>query len=653
MLMNEYSLTPHCGFATKQWLLRYKKQISDVDSTLKPEITRRDFMGATLLGAGAALLHSPCPATAQKLGPAWTGYGGAGDYRFSNGNTADVVRSAHRIRDGQFSKGLPAVIDTNEHYDAVIVGGGFAGTTAMYEFKKRKANGTCLLIDNHPIFGGFAKSNEFDVDGYRLAGAQASINFLLPESSASDADGYWQELGLPAEFDFAKLEAGDRSIGFPKATSAAVYWGEQCASIGYYFRNSLTNGTGRWVKNIWDDNLARAPWPASLKQELLAFRDLKTRRGIVKDELSWLDSLTYGDYITRELGLSAEVLSYIAPIMALQGLSPQVSAYAASAFPGVARFSGRSPLGDLANRFMSFPGGNATILRHFMKAIFPDAIEGPKTFEAIANNSVNLSALDRPESAFRMRLAATAVRINHEGDPGSAAQVSIVYEKGGQLYRVRAKGAVLAIGSWVAKHIVTDLPSEYSAACAQFLYAPILMVNVALRNWRFLDKLGFSAARWFDGFGFYGTLRQPMIIGTRPTPFHPDKPMVMTFYVPLLTPSLPLTAQGPAGRIKLFGTSYADYERQLVAQMQQMFAAGGFDARTEIAGIVLNRWGHAFVSPPPGFFFGKDHAPSPLKILRERFGRIAFGNAELAGLQSWPGAVTEGKRAITQILQAM
>src|SRR5207245_697497 len=113
-------------------------------------------------------------------------------------------------------------------------------------------------------------------------------------------------------------------------------------------------------------------------------------------------------------------------------------------------------------------------------------------------------------------LSSTAVRVSHQGDSSATAEhVNLVYEKGGRLYRVRARGAVLAIGSWVAKHIVTDLPSEYRAACDQFLYGPVLMVNVALRNWRFLDKLGFAAARWFDGFGFYSSVRQPMVVGHR------------------------------------------------------------------------------------------------------------------------------------------
>ena len=41
-------------------------------------------------------------------------------------------------------------------------------------------------------------------------------------------------------------------------------------------------------------------------------------------------------------------------------------------------------------------------------------------------------------------------------------------------------------------------------------------------------------------------------------------------------------------------------------QLTEMFSASGFDARRDIAGIVLNRWGHAYCSPQPGFFFGRD-----------------------------------------------
>jgi spermidine dehydrogenase len=82
-----------------------------------------------------------------------------------------------------------------------------------------------------------------------------------------------------------------------------------------------------------------------------------------------------------------------------------------------------------------------------------------------------------------------------------------------------------------------------------------------------------------------------------------------------------------------------------------MFSASGFDAQRDIAGIILNRWGHAYASPQPGFFFGKDGKPAPRDILRAApFGRIAFANTDLSGSPDHTTAVVEAHRAVGQIL---
>ena len=66
-------------------------------------------------------------------------------------------------------------------------------------------------------------------------------------------------------------------------------------------------------------------------------------------------------------------------------------------------------------------------------------------------------------------------------------------------------------------------------------------------------------------------------------------------------------------------------------QFTKMFGDYGFDATRDIAGIIANRWGHAYVVDPPGFFFGKDGKPAPKDIIRKRYERIAFGHSELTG----------------------
>jgi len=119
------------------------------------------------------LLNMPAPAYGHKVlkrieGEDWNGYQGVGDYSNSNGNTWEVVSAAHEIRNRKHSDVTKNVIEIEEDYDVVIVGGGFSGLGAAHTFFKGAPDDKkCLILDNHHIFGGEAKQNEFDVDGHR------------------------------------------------------------------------------------------------------------------------------------------------------------------------------------------------------------------------------------------------------------------------------------------------------------------------------------------------------------------------------------------------------------------------------------------------------------------------------------------------------
>ena len=71
----------------------------------------------------------------------------------------------------------------------------------------------------------------------------------------------------------------------------------------------------------------------------------------------------------------------------------------------------------------------------------------------------------------------------------------------------------------------------------------------------------------------------------------------------------------------------------------------------DIAGIVLNRWGHAYISPQPGFHFGTEGNEAPKDIVKRGFGRVQFGHSELSGYMSHTRALTEGARAAAQLLE--
>jgi spermidine dehydrogenase len=212
----------------------------------------------------------------------------------------------------------------------------------------------------------------------------------------------------------------------------------------------------------------------------------------------------------------------------------------------------------------------------------------------------------------------------------------------------------MASGGWINKYVIADLPAEIKEAYAEFHHVPAMVVNVALTNWRFLYRLGYSAARWFgDGFGFSCNIRRSMVVGDYQPSMHPDKPTILTFYMGLYTRGHSASEQGPLGRARLLSTSFAEYERQCREQMVKMFGDTGFDPSKDIGGIILNRWGHARLVQPPGWYFGRDGKLPVREVVQRGFGRVAIGHSELNGHQSVGGAMSQGRRAVEQVLRLL
>jgi len=632
-------------------------------------ITRRDFLGSTLLATGATLLSERTPAEmanvsgtpgeASNSADEFTGYGGLGDYARSNGNTLDVLQAGHRMRDGAYDP-LPAdSIDTSEAYDCVVVGGGISGLAAALTFLSEAGAGKkVLVLENHPIFGGEAKRNEFEVDGKRLIAHQGSAIYFVPYPHSA-IGRFYESIGLRKP----QLEyQGWGGSGKPMALGRTPYdaAGMNTGEYGFWFAGEQS-GRGRegtWVIDPVAKRLQGAPVPAGVRAELLRWlgvgsegngaADAKRPR-YEGDEISrYLDSITLEQHYMESLGISRDTLrKYLTSSEGgAYGLGPDsLSAYSDYAFDML------HPLGDESESAQMFPGGNAGIARLMVKTLIPAAIEGEHSLEGVHRGRVRFELLDSPDSNARIRLSSTVVSVKHEGDPAKADWVSIAYAKGGHVYRVRARSAVIAGGSWTARHIVKDLPAAQADAYAQFHRSPCLMANVAVRNWHFLRALGITGCRWFDGFGSELNIYRSAVLGDVNPELSPDSPVVLNLKVLFPTPGLSTYEQGVRGRAELLGTSFREYERRIREQLTRMFGAAGFNPRRDIAAIILNRWGHAYLSPQPGFFFGKDGKPAPRDVLRSTpFGRIAFANTDLAGAMDHRCSILEAQRAVGQLL---
>ena len=645
------------------------------------DITRRDFLNAAVLGTGAALLGMrapglrgqpdagpPRPPSPDPVPPwdPWTGYPGVGDYAISNGNTWDVVNAAHGLRDGTYDRAIASAEDTGETLDLVIVGGGFSGTVAAYNFLKETGRRrTCLLLDNHPIIGGEAKRNEFLVRGRRLIGPQGS-NEGAPPNANTEAwrTEMWRDIGLPLEFEFGKLPPGRKPMIFPRTNYQYQLWADDFENHGFYFDSPKPH----WVRNPWGHRLEGTPWPEDVRRDLLRWREepVEPWKGDAESLKLYLDSMTYEQWLTGVRKFHPDVARYVDPIYASGiGLGSDVlSAYSAYtvALPGflglgvdkrmeahVADHTLTEP-----QRASSFPGGNDGIQRCIVKNLNPEVIEGSSQFPDVHNGRIRFDMMDRPKTPCRLRAGAMVIRVDQDPDgPGARKPARVTYVKGGRLYSVRAHAVIWAGASWTAKHAVRNLPADYLAAMDHFPRAPMLCVNVALDNWRFLYDLGYTACSWRGGFGFTANLRPNMYVGDYRPPLDPDEPNLFTFYVPFNQFGLSLVEQGAAGRARLFSTSYRDYETQIRQQLTTLFSSAGFDPARDIAGIVLNRWGHAYCTPGPGFYTSKGGKPTPADLLRQPVGRLAFAHSELNGNQHWPIAAAEGRRAAFQVLEML
>ena len=636
-------------------------------SVFNPSITRRDFVGGTLIGSGAALLAAKAPglvrpaeaqtlaAPLNDLGPDWTGPGGVGDYATANGNTHSVVNAAHTFRNSDFSDQIAAAQDSGEEYDLVIVGAGFAGCAAAYTYLKENPDAQLLIFDNHDIFGGEARHNEFEVDGYRLWAPQGSTGAVWPLDGAKKIGMYshiWEELELPQELTWQ--EPVNSSLKIPYDTYSPMHLAWEETDLGWFHEGHPM------AVNPWSNRFEDVPIDDKTKNDFLwmeLFRQPQER----EDWMQWLDTMTYKEFVEDEMGIDNPAIhEYLNPFAAAMGCglgTDVISALQAFNFiqPGVNQYGRQFGIGDATDYtwLASFPGGNTGILRHIVHRIIPGVFGDASTITEIVSNPVDWTVLDRHGQPARMRLASLVVNVQHDGPPESASGVNVTYLKDGAMKRVKAGRVIMCGQQHLNKRVVTDLPAGHLEAMNQFHHAPMLIANVALRNWEFMDKLGVASVRWFgDDLGWFTTLRRQMILdGNEPMPLDPSKPTVLTMYNSFCIPGLPVEQQTVAARMRLFSMSYAVIEQKIRDQFTKMFGPGGFDADRDIAGITLNRQGHAYVVTPPGFFFGKNGAPAPSDTIREPHGRISFAHAELLGYQMWEGAVHEGERAAAQAME--
>ncbi|MFN8666803.1 MAG: NAD(P)-binding protein [Gemmatimonadaceae bacterium] len=629
----------------------------DRDLGLDRTIHRRDFLNGVAIGIGALGALSPRDLLAQgTLGrraaatvaaedypPAKTGLRGSHDGAFEN---------AHRVRDGMAPKEWSTPSDLKESYDLIVVGAGISGLSAAWFYRQKFGAGARILIlDNHDDFGGHARRNEFTVDGKTLLSYAGTQSIDTPSKYSPVAAKLLRDLGIDTQ---AFYKAYDQEYFGKRGMGEAVFFNRE-----KFGRDALVSHNEDEPITAY---LARTPLSDAVKKEIARLyvtpTDYLTGRSI-PEKKALLARTSYADYLTRYCHLSKGALAYfqaftydlfgvgIDAVPAGDCVPLELPGFAALGLddtpgPGM----GRSAILHSSDEpyIFHFPDGNATVARLLVRALVPGSLPGRTMFDIVGARA-NYATLDRPTAKVRIRLSATVVHARN-ADGG----VEITYVRNGRAERVKGARCVMACWNGIIPHILPEVDTRQAAALKYGSKVPLLYTNVALRNWKALEKAKVHSIFAPAAYYFDTSMDFPVSIGGYHYAQSPDEPVVVTMHRTPCVPGLPVRDQQRAGRGELLATPYATYERNVREQLARMLGPAGLDPARDIAAITVNRWSHGYAYEynslwdptwPPG--------ESPCEIGRQPVGRITIANSDAGAYAYTDSAIDQAWRAVSEL----
>lgn len=650
----------------------------DRDLGMDREISRRDFMNGVAMAAGTLVVPKWAWALEQEYAPER-----AADYdppRLT-GMRGDHVGSfevGHQLRDRR-SIDVSSAAHTGETYDLVVVGGGLSGLAAAQYFIKNVGRSVSVLIlDNHDDFGGHAKRNEFEYNGKLLALNGGTLNIESPLRYNLWSRQLLEDIGVDLDRYVkanTKNEELYRSVGlrgghfFDKET-----WGEDRLVV----RDAAAGG-GRGRGGFTREYIAKMPISAEAKKDLIRLADPNQpdyMPGLSSsDKKERLARMSYEDYLLNVAKVDKQVLWFF---MTLGRGNFCVGADATPALfawdMGGAGFAGlkldATPEGVLADLpgghhgrqkaaggggSIHFPDGNATVARLLVRWLIPEAVPG-KTQEDQATARVNYALLDRPGQPARIRLNSTVVNVRHDGPVTSAKEVVVTYNRGGKLYDVRGRAAVMACWNMFIPYLAPELPDKQKEALAYGVKGPLVYTSVAIRNWTSFQKLGISNVNSPTMYHESVALTEAADLGELHHARTPEEPIALHLTRTPCAPGKPRKEQHRIGRMDLFTTTFETFERKIRDQLGRILGPGGFDPATDIIAVTVNRWPHGYAytynslnDPLEWVFTTTDDRPCV--AARKPYGLITIANSDAAASPHTDAAFLEAHRAVSEVLE--
>jgi spermidine dehydrogenase len=626
-------------------------------------ITRRDFLNGVAVTAGAAImpweLFAAGDVDPEKspgyYPPALTGLRG------SHPGSSDA---AHALRDGTFWDSAGAVRETGETYDLIVVGGGISGLAAAHFYRKLAGpNARILILDNHDDFGGHAKRNEFRVGNRMLLGYGGSYSIESPEPYSAVAKGVIEELGIEVS-NFTKYL--DRNLYSSSGRVPKIFFDKETFGADklvddpYPFPGGETYDLAVPAADAWTHFMAEAPIaePARKDFSRLCREKKDYLPGLnVDEQQARLARISYVQFLAQLAGMHGDVIRlYQRASETLFGVGIEaISALdaAETGYPGFHGMGVRPEALDQERKyFFHFPDGNASIARLLVRKLIPEAMPGNSATDVVSSRA-NYAKLDEKNSAIRIRLNSTAVRVRHAGSthPVQATEVEVAYARGGKVYNARAKHTILACWNAMIPYICEELPGSQKEALAFATKVPLLYTNVLLRNWISFQKLGTNSIYAPGGYHTNVDLDLPVSIGEYRCSAQPEEPTVIHMSKSPCLAGRPSRDQHIAGRFELYDTTFETMERNVREQLARTLGVGGFDPARDILAITINRWPHGYAYEYSSLWdkFVLEGGETPCERARKTFGRIAIANSDAGAKAYADEAMNQAWRAVNEL----
>lgn len=624
-------------------------------------ITRRDFLnGAAVAVAGAGAIG---------VGSAWGSVGGAPPAAAQNlpgyypprrlglrGSHPGSFEGAHALRDGSKSG---AATDLHEDYDLIVVGAGISGLSAAHFFQRQAGkHARILIVDNHDDFGGHAKRNEFELDGQVALLNGGTLLIDSPRPYSPIAADLIRSLGIDVQALARKIEQPDfyAQLGL----QAGVFFDRET-----FGADQLVVGAGTAP---WEQLLQSAPLSEKARADIVrieaAAEDFLP--GLSSDEKkARLARMSYRSFLADVVKVEPAVIAFYQQrtqgewSVGIDGVSAlDCWGIGLPGFKGMQLARGSTVnMGYTAAGYadtggsprLHFPDGNATIARLLVRGLIPAAVPG-ETAEDVVSARVDYAALDRPTNSVRLRLNSIVLRAQAVTARGGQPSVRVTYLDRGKPVTVRGRGCVLACYNMMIPYLVPELPPEQQAALHSLVKEPLVYTSVALRNWRAFHALGISRVSAPGGYHNSLYLNQHVNVGAYRSPTSPDEPILVHMTRTPCKPGLPYQEQNRLGRAELLATSFDTFEQRIREQLNRTLAGGGFDAATDITGIVVNRWPHGYAREyNPLFDPQLPLVSQPHVIGRRPFGRITIANSDSGAAAYTDSAIDQAHRAVEEL----